>query len=853
MKKFNLPIDDCLQELKDALNAGNDVILTAEPGAGKSTVVPLALKDEPFLGKKKILMLQPRRVAAVAVARRMADLDSSEPGSVIGHSVRFSSNVTKNTVVEVLTEGILTSRIQKDPFLEDVGLIIFDEFHERSIHADLGLALCREIQREIRADLRIMVMSATMETDKLKSFLKNPKEIVGKGFLYPVQIEYQKTSGGRNFIQELGTEIASIVNNSEQNEKYLVFLPGVGEIMGVSDCLAEKLRTKHEIAHLYGAMRIEDQQRLLKGGTAPQIILATNVAETSLTIDGITTVIDSGYCRRSEYDEENGLEKLVLGRISKASAKQRAGRAGRVKAGRCIRLWSKSEHDYLSEEEVGEIFRTDLSTTALELAAWGCRNLHEFGWFENPGKERINKAVELLKMLRAVDEQGGITEVGRKMARLPAEARIARMLLWGAENGVLEQVAPAAAILSEKDFVSETEKDPDLEYRLELVAGRRGGRSYHFERIKKSAEQFESIIGKSKLRPDSNLPCDAKQPPEARGAKIAEALRKALLVAFPDRVCMRRSEGGEYTSCAGRGFTMSNEGPLKSARYILALKADSALRAASGSGKIFLASKIEAEWLKEGLGLPCKFSRELYFNDKNKKVSAKERIWYGKLLIENNESAINSNDAEEAANVFFPAIMNDLKGAFNLNSEENQDFCSRVRLLTKTFGDGEFEQIDEKWFKKQLETVLGGCFSFKDLQQYSLEQLYFMGPARRLRERFDRLVPERFEVPSGSKIKIAYGDDLEPVLAVKLQEMFGQNETPTICEGRVRLKVHLLSPAKRPVQITSDLASFWKNGYKQIVGELRGRYPKHPWPDDPQNAVPTAKTKNRIAKEQSNH
>ncbi|MDD3001215.1 MAG: ATP-dependent helicase HrpB [Candidatus Riflebacteria bacterium] len=837
MKKFNLPIDDCLQELKDALNVGSDVVLTAEPGAGKSTVVPLALKDESFLGKKKILMLQPRRVAAVAVARRMADLDGSAPGKVIGHTVRFSSNVTANTVVEVLTEGILTSRIQKDPFLEDVGLVIFDEFHERSIHADLSLALCREIQQEIRTDLRIMVMSATMETSRLKQFLKTPKEIVGKGFLYPVEVEYRKTSGGRDFIQELGAEIVSIVNNSAKNEKYLVFLPGVGEIMGVSNYLAEKLHTEHEIAHLYGAMRIEDQQRLLGGGKTKQIILATNVAETSLTIDGITTVIDSGYCRRSEYDEENGLDKLVLGRISKASAKQRAGRAGRVMAGRCIRLWSKSEQDYLAEEETGEIFRSDLSTTALELAAWGCKNLHDFGWFEYPGKERIDKAIELLKMLRAVDEQGGITDIGKKMARLPAEARISRMLLWGAENGVLRQAALAAAILSEKDFVNEADKDPDLEYRIELVLNNGAGRSYTVERIKKAAEQFENLIDKRK-----QVTSDSKK-------SGGDALRKALLAAFPDRVCMRRSDKGEYTSYAGRGFTMSNEGPLKSAEYILALKADSALRATSGSGKIFLASKIELDWLKEGLGLPCKLAREIYFNDKNKKVSVKERIWYGKLLIEDNESAINMNDAEKAANVFSRAIMNDLKTAFDLNNEENQNFYNRVRLLVKTFGSGEFESIDEKWFEKQLSTVLSGCFSFKELQQYSLGQLYFMGTAHRLRERFERLVPERFEVPSGSKIKIAYGNDLEPVLAVKLQEMFGQNETPAICEGRIKLKVHLLSPAKRPVQITSDLASFWKTGYKQIVGELRGRYPKHPWPDDPQNAVPTAKTKNRIAKE----
>ena len=488
------PIESSLEGIKQALYNNKDLILTAEPGAGKSTVVPLALMNEAWLEGKKILMLQPRRVAAVAVANRMAETDGSEPGKTIGYSVRFSSNIKPSTKIEVLTEGILTKRIQKDPFLEDVGLVIFDEFHERSIHADLGLALCYEIKREVRPDLRLMVMSATIDTELISNYLKNSEVISGKGFLYPVNIDYKSIGAGKTYFDNAAKAIYEIVTSSDKTEEYLVFLPGIGEINRVKDYLdSTSLWQTHDILILHGSMNIKEQQRVLKHqsfwiathrnalhcsplsqpigcqlpqssiwgastacndvNTKPRIILSTNIAETSLTIEGITTVIDSGYARQNKFNPETGLNKLEMVRISKASAKQRAGRAGRLRAGRAIRLYSKAEFENFAENEIPEILRSDLTSSILELYSWGIKDIFKFNWFESPSEESIDHSIELLKMLGAVDEKGSITELGRKINSIPAEPRLASMLIKAKEAGCLEEAALATAIIEEKDFL----------------------------------------------------------------------------------------------------------------------------------------------------------------------------------------------------------------------------------------------------------------------------------------------------------------------------------------------------------------------------------------------------------------
>ncbi len=848
------PIEDSLPAIKIALQAGKDVILTAEPGAGKSTIVPLALKSEAWLGKSRILMLQPRRVAAVAIARRMASLDNSVPGRVIGHNVRFSSNIGRDTRIEVLTEGILTRRLQKDPLLENVGLVIFDEFHERSVHADLCLALCREIKREVRPDLRIIVMSATIDTELIENYLDEALTIAGKGFLYPVDVQWRPVAGGRDQFSAAAETIAEIVSASDAKEEYLVFLPGAGEIKTVQQILEGRSATaRHRVLALHGSMSIEDQEAALQPASVPRIILSTNIAETSLTIDGITTVIDTGWCRRQNFDAQTGLEKLEMQRISKASAKQRAGRAGRLRPGRAIRFWSKAEHEQLAENEEPEIVRTDPTPTILELFTWGCSDPHAFKWLQSPGEDKISRAIDLLQMLHAVDSGLHVTPLGRQICELPVEPRLARMLLTAAEMGVARAAAMAVALIAEKDIILSdfsvndgpsggNAADPDLDLRLELLEPGNRSSSYRIDRnavwrIEKAQKQLLDLLKPEQLKA---IPATKANP--------RDLLHRALLSAFPDRVCMRRGSQGStaYTICSGQGLSLSSNGLLKNHEFILALRVDARLRAATNDGRIFLGCAINPEWLKNGDGAPCQSAREIFFNTQNQKLAARERLWYGKLLLADHETQIRPGDAAEAGKILLQAAANDLSRAMNLEDPANAEFMGRIALLKRSAAGRDFPALDRDWLLLQIEEMAEHCRSFADLQKQSLAQLYLQQLPWNRREQFEKLVPERYEVPSGSSVRIQYQADGPPVLAVKIQELFGLATTPAVCNGEQPMLVHLLSPAGRPVQITADLASFWKTGYRQVVGELKGRYPRHPWPDEPDKATPFKGTKKQL-------
>ena len=947
------PIESSLEDIKQALAGNKNLILTAEPGAGKSTVVPLALINEAWLEGKKIVMLQPRRVAAVAVANRMAETHGSEPGKTVGYSVRFNSNIKPSTKIEVLTEGILTKRIQKDPFLEDVGLVIFDEFHERSINADLGLALCCEIKKDVRPDLRIMVMSATIDTELINNYLENSEVISGKGFLYPVTVEYRPVGAGRNYFDNAAKAIYEIVASSDKKEEYLVFLPGIGEINRVKDYLeSTSLGLSHNILTLHGSMNIKDQQRVLSarnnflvkrslqslrdssptsssnfGGAlgkeedAPQkqsfggaaerseaegaalrsnavsrIILSTNIAETSLTIEGITTVIDTGYARQNQFNAETGLNKLEMVRISKASAKQRAGRAGRLKAGRAIRLYSKAEFENFAENEIPEILRSDPTSSILELYSWGIKDPFKFNWLESPTKESIERSIELLKMLGAIDEKKSVTELGKKINSIPAEPRLAAMLIKAKEAGCLEEAALATAIIEEKDFLnnnrhceslkevwqsnntlffkrppqslrdssptihggasklenngspnsfsnfdgaSEKGVDPDLFLRLLAFEDKSALPSQYsldnqiMKRILKEQQQlFKTIMneesGTSNLKNNYN------------------SLRKVLFQAFPDRICQRRTQGGNsYTLCNGQGLSIDSDSLLKDCEYILSLKQDTKLRSSTSDGKIFLACKIELDWLLQSSAI--KKAREIFFSEKINKICVKERIRYGSLLLKEQESKLTEKELETALDCFCKAILADKNKAFDLNEKSNSSFIGRLNAIKATSYSKFYPDIDEKWLKNTLASICStDNLSFDWLQKQGISSLYLNQLSWKQREDFEKLVPERIKVPTGSNIKIDYTQSEHPVLPVKMQEMFGQAQSPSICNGEIKLTVHLLSPAGRPMQITSDLASFWQNGYKTIVGELRGRYPKHLWPDDPANTKPTRLTKPKV-------
>lgn len=841
------PIEQNLPQIKNTLQSCCNLVLTAEPGAGKSTIVPLALLDERWLGGKKILMLQPRRIAAVAIARRMADLSKTRPGELVGHSVRFSSNTGSNTRIEILTEGILTRRLQNDPTLENVGLIIFDEFHERSIHSDICLALCREIQADLRPDLRLLIMSATMDTQLVSEYLPESMCISGKGFLHPVETFYNPVTIGRDRFADFAYAAAAIIKASPPDEEFLFFLPGAGEINKTSEILAEELKNLNfRLLQLHGSMSLQDQEKILEKNRIPRIILSTNIAETSLTIDGITTVIDSGFCRRLDFNSETGLDQLGTQFISRSSAVQRSGRAGRLKPGRAFRLYHQLEFNQMSAEEQPEILRTDPAGAILEICAWGC-NPAKFNWLQKPPANAFEAAISLLQKLGAIDQELRITQTGRKMAELPANPRIARMLLYAAENNCLEKAADAAAIISEKDFLLSEFRDgkgyelpdPDLELRLSLLnqednpGCKTRTDKATMRRILQISNQFKQML---------------KRDFSDQHKQQTENVLKALLCAFPDRVCMKRHDSSDlsFNICSGQGLRLCSSGHLKENEMILALKADSKRRAASNEGQIFLACQIKREWLKKLLEKNCRNERAVFFSEEQQKVVVRQRFWYDTLLLEEHESGLRTEEREKASQLLIQAATGNPEISLNLNSEENSSFISRVKIVKSSPSGKEFPDIDSEWLKKLIFDLAPQSISFADLQKVSLEQNYFNQLGWQLREKFERIAPERFEVPSGSSIRILYQREGPPILAVKIQELFGLAQTPAICEKTLPLLLHLLSPAGRPVQITSDLASFWQNGYRQIISELKGRYPKHPWPDDPQKAVAFRGTKKQF-------
>ncbi|MFZ5952965.1 MAG: ATP-dependent helicase HrpB [Candidatus Rifleibacteriota bacterium] len=839
---MNLPIYQCLPELCQALSNHGNAVLSAAPGAGKSTIVPIELIKQTFLDGKKILMLQPRRVAAMAIAQRMSYLTKTRPGELIGHQVRFSRNTSDSTRIEVMTEGILTRRIQKDPFLENTGLIILDEFHERSIHSDLCLALCREIQKDVRPDLKILVMSATIDCSKLSTFLNHCPIIEAEGFLHPVEITYLPVSPGRNQFAAMADLFKQIFVKSSPEESYLVFLPGSGEISLFERELCENIKS-HEILPLHGSLNLELQQKILQPGKLPRIVLSTNIAETSLTIEGITTVIDSGYCRKNQLNPENGLESLELQRISKASAGQRTGRAGRLRPGRAFRLWSQPEHDALPEFDIPEIHRIDLSGTVLELAGWGVCDPDEFAWFEAPKTAAISYAQELLTQLQAIDEQGRITETGRQMMQLPVHPRLARMLSLANTYGIPELASMAAAIISERDFIKNRDSntasnfDTDLFSRIELIFDRRSTIQPHLidhqqlHRVKNTGRQIYLLLGSNRS--------------ERTGPESWKQLKKALLAAFPDRLCQRRNESSAYKICTGQGLSLTGHNP---GRYIIALNLDARLRKISNDGQIFLHCEINEESIFEVLKPLCSSNREIFFSSAKKAVLARKITRYEQLILAESEDRLRPEEQEMASKILVGQAFADFKSAFDLENDQVKQFINRIELVARHCPEMGFDQLNQEWFKNNIEDLCIGLTSFADLKKASLIDAYFSSRPYHFKQMFEELVPEKISVPSGSCLKIEYPDSGEPFLKVKIQEVFGLQNSPTLCRGRVKLIIHLLSPAQRPVQITSDLKSFWENGYKTVIAELKGRYPKHPWPDDPARGVAFAGTKKQLAK-----
>ncbi len=829
-----LPVESIIPDLLSHLGANSNAVLQAAPGAGKTTRVPLALLKQIPPEAGRIVMLEPRRLAAVSAARWMSAILGEKVGQTVGYSVRFDSAVSAATRIEVVTEGVLSRRMQNDPFLEGVAVVIFDEFHERSIHADLGLALCLELQRVLRDDLKIIVMSATLDCQAVSVLLGNARVFSSAGRSYPVAEVYLE----EQLQQPLPERIVAAVRRAlaETAGDILVFLPGASEIRKTVLRLNESglAGAGLEIHPLYADLPHELQQRAILPGKRRKVVLATSIAETSLTIEGVRAVIDCGLSRRLRHDPASGLNRLVTVRESRSSAEQRKGRGGRVAAGICYRLFSRHTFIAMSEQTPPEIMESDLSQLLLDLLAWGNDRPMALAWIDPPPDSALAVAGELLKGLGALDSAGRITPAGRRMASLPLHPRLGALLVRGIELGAAGISADLAAILSERPFIK---ADRDLQQRLELLRNWRENGLVAADldlAALKGVERVAAVIrrmagGKSKnddIRLDGEMLC------------------RLLLAAYPDRVArLRDGSGGSYLLSSGRGARLARQGVLTASRYIIAVSVDGADR---GEGVIHLSVPLDEDILRHELPGVIVRRQSVVWDQSEGRIVALEEECLGALKL-------SARSFVPPAETVVPVLLAAIRSSrLNLlqRDERFMQLQGRLMLLHARFPDDGWPDFSDAGLESSLDDWLAdGLHGVRNLRQLEAVDLCPLLLARldySQRRSLDSLAPTHMTVPSGSRIKIDYAAGAEPVLAVRLQEMFGLAETPSVAAGRVKLLLHLLSPAGRPLQVTRDLKGFWDGSYHQVKKEMKGRYPRHNWPDDPWSAPASRKVRSRL-------
>ncbi|MEK7734519.1 MAG: ATP-dependent helicase HrpB [Pseudomonadota bacterium] len=858
----SLPIETVLPELKARLASHFAVVLQAPPGAGKTTMVPLALLDEPWLKGQSILMLEPRRLAARAAAARMSQLRGESVGLMVGYRIRFDSQVSKQTRIEVLTEGILTRRLQTDSALEGVGLVIFDEFHERHLHADLALALTVDCQRGLREDLKILVMSATLDGVAIARLLNDAPIVTSEGRMFPVETIY----AGRDPEGPLAPHVAETVQRAlrEREGDALVFLPGAREIRQTQELLEARLQDV-DILPLYGDLPWEAQDRALRPGTRRKVVLATPIAETSLTIEGIRNVVDSGYARSPQFDPSSGLSRLVTHRISRASSEQRAGRAGRLAPGACYRLWTETTQRGLVPFATPEIRAADLAPLALELAAWGVKDANALAWLDPPPAPAMAQARELLAELDALDTEGGITGTGREMVRLPVHPRLAHMLLVARPLGLGALACDVAALLSERDVMAgEARRSVDFAIRLDaLAAFRRQGRQAALSRkadpnacsrVVQAADQWRRLIKAERRDGEA-----ANGPSMARGPRLdpigeVNDAEVGLLIAlaYPDRVAQQRGlDSTRYLLANGRGARLhESEIRMRQPWLAIATLDDAPGRAGPAGlteGMIYLASAITPDQLRRHLSSHIRTAEGVHWDEREQAVSAARQERYGGLVLESKPTTNPEPELVRAAMVDGIRHM----GIESLPwTDEAREFQARVLCMRHWSPDEECPDLSDSALLATLDAwlapYLDGITRRSHLSRLDLHSILRAQLDWKRQQELDSEAPTHLAVPSGNRHRLEYKPGETPVLAVKLQEMFGLADTPRIARGRVPVTLHLLSPARRPIQVTQDLKGFWERTYLEVKKEMKGRYPRHPWPDDPWNATPTARAKRRL-------
>jgi len=833
-----LPIDSVLPTIRTALRDATALVLQAPPGAGKTTRVPLALLDEPWLAGQTLLLLEPRRLAARAAAARMADQRNEPVGQTVGYRIRFENQVSRQTRIEVLTEGILTRRLQRDPALEGVGLVIFDEFHERSLHADLALALCLDSQRGLRADLRLLVMSATLEGAAVARLLGNAPLITSAGRAYPVSRHYLSRDPDR--LDLTHTVVRAVLKAlADHVGDVLAFLPGGAEIRQVARRLeAEPACASLALTPLYGDLPGAEQQRAIQPDAAGRrkVVLATPIAETSLTIEGVTVVVDAGWTRTPRFDPRSGLSRLETVRISAAAAEQRAGRAGRLGPGHCYRLWSEATQSRLRPQRIPEILEADLAPLALELAQWGVSDAATLAWLDPPPSGALAQARSLLVELEALDPQGRITPTGQDLAELPAHPRLAHLLRRGVALGCGALAADVAALLEERDLLrGDHAFGCDLAARLEALHafqrdGREGARRWQAD----PAACARADQAAQRWRQGLRVAAAPRTPPDA------DTVGLLLALAYPDRVARRREGSADrYQLANGRGARLATGDPLMGRDWLVAAQLD----AGASEGRIWLAAPVQPADLEAHLAARIRTAQEVAWDERQAAVIARREQRLGALAL--NSAPLTEVDPELWRQAMLAGVRQ--LGLDSLPwTRELRDEQARVLSLRHWFPDDGWPDLSDAGLVERiaewLPPWLDGIRRREHLQRLDLAAALHGLLDGRLRARLNEWAPTHLPVPSGSRLRLQYTPGQPPALAVKLQELFGLADTPRIADGRIAVTLHLLSPAQRPIQVTQDLRGFWERTYAEVRKELKGRYPKHPWPDDPWTAPPTRRT-----------
>jgi len=811
-----LPIDAILPQLKQTLEQVTTVLLQAPPGAGKTTRVPLALLDASWRQGRKILMLEPRRLAARTAANFMARQLGEKAGQTVGYRTKLDSQISATTQIEVVTEGILTRLIQSDPMLEDYAAVLFDEFHERSLHADLGLTLVRESQQALREDLRLLIMSATLDTAPIAKILGDVPIISSAGRAFPVDVFYRPVRT-QHHSRSIIDPIVAVIHQAlaEQEGSVLVFLPGAGEIRRVENQLRGQVADNVLIAPLYGNLKADEQDRAISPPAAGirKIVLATAIAETSLTIEGVRVVIDSGQQRRAVFDPNSGMTRLMTGRVSKASAEQRKGRAGRIEPGVCYRLWSESEQAALAEFTPPEIQEADLVSLVLELAQWGTRDPAQVAWIDAPPAAHWSQATDLLQLLGMLTSDGAITEHGKAARNLGIHPRLANMVLRGRQIGLGQPAAELAALLGERDLLGAS-AGADMHERLQVLRGESKQHRVDPPRLNAVRQDAKRLMIKN--NDTVSMPTDTET-------------GRLLALAYPDRVGQRRAgQSARYQLSNGKGASLREDDPLVRYDWLVAADLDGKTRQAT----IYLAAPVNLADLEQDLSALITESEEALWDDKRGTVVARHVRKLGQLILAEKELA----KADPA--LIQQGLLNAVRknGLHSLNwTDSATQWCARVKLLAKVFPN-EWPDVSDEALLASLEDwllpFLTDMRRWSDLKNLNLSDALHSLLTYQQQQQLNALAPTTLTIPIGQQVKLDYTAENGPVLAAKLQALFGWTDTPKVADGKVAVVIHLLSPAQRPLAVTADLNNFWRNVYPEVRKDIRGRYPKHPWPED---------------------